>query len=324
MDTNIHLKPPRKNYGFLPSNIFIAHTTLFLLSFIVVGFGVFRYATEPELKLNFIFLMWVVAFSIYLRTITSNWRNRQNIIRNSREMRYYQRRVIPFLKKRYGVTPNSKNADELSALFSGEGRVKGRNGSYIIRGVDAIDSTAEGKIGSFDEDAVMLLKVIDHESILELPRADLKSHEPSKYSIVAQKPTLREFETTIELKFAEFVNQAKPGVTHFNVSYPDVSDSENGIQGTFKVAVDDEGLVVYSRQEMKKIIEAMVFGVRMYSQSLLVALRESNENPSVAGVVFTETNYANLSIEEMKNIMNQHKSEFKEDNFSFVAGVEEL
>lgn len=309
-------KPPKKFYGFLPENRVLLHLAFFTA---VVARIATSYDTAFPGKMTAIFIV-----TIYLVLAIIHRGNWKFLYTMSRRLRYYNKNVSPFLKRRYGISVQFKGVAPLFAFSEGEGKIAGHDKDFLLLGMNILDDIALGKHeAKLEPNDIMLAAEQDTTgSFKELERINDMDHTPKEFHPHEDIP-LEEFEGHVNHAIYGYLAEMKQGRTLFNILTPDNSDE--GLVASMEVVMDDEGNILYSQSDLKKLSDSLVFGVRMYTESLLMVIHQQQENatPTIAGVVFHENRYRELDTQELRELVKGGMGQSNE-NFRYVESIKEL
>lgn len=318
------LRKPKKRFGILPDSNLIAHLIVFAFFSISLIGSFINLPDDFSAVDQFGIISRSIVVFLYVAFILINIRNLDIIYLNSRRLRYYRAVVLPHLKKRYGFKIKISGMHDLM-LF---GMVRAKLHGYEnvgITGFGLIEQIADRETNEdlTSNDVLLVQDVENGEAREELPRSDYPGATLQRLVAAPEPISLEEFEYKVRIHIMDYISRAKPGQTDFTLVTPGDESGEvesNPLQH-LQIEVSDDGSVIFSGKDVDSLVGSIIFGVRLFSESLLVVSRSKNDGskPTAAGVIFRENESRPLKAYTIRQLMNTG-----DDAFTFVSSVEEL
>lgn len=312
------LKNPKKNFGILPSGDFVMTVILGILFLLVPVISIIvRSAINVSIPTAQAFYGGFALTMIFLWAFTIKKPEKDAIgyYGISKRERYMRKILIPFLNKKYGVKVHAKTKSDLTRLaLKGEVNVT-KNDKFLedvhFMGWEEIESAAVDKAGNPDLGSlVYLVKLQDDESLVELIPEGIKDGESlTVYRPQQNIPSLEETESGVRNMVFDIISAVPEsetvirGVAPSNTEFP-------GVDSELRVFVDAAGQFNYSGTEMKKLVEDVVFNVRMNQTALVVSLINTPAGKTyVSGRLVANEGYEDVSGKDLKTMAKAEESE---------------
>lgn len=312
------LKNPKKNFGAMPTGNFLAGLFLvaafLVIPFIVTCVKVFTGVAISETEAfgtgaRLVFLILYAA--IFLKKDKGDI----GFYAVSKRTRYITKSLIPFLNKKYGVKINAKESKMLTRLALG-GAIDVRKDTKPLADVhfmgwDEIEKVAAS--GEKNDDLGNLVYLVTEEedgSLQEIVPAGHKDGDPiTVYRMPHVHTSLEETETGVKNMVFDIISSLPVSETVIRCIAPSNSDLP-GVDSELRVSVDPGGVVNYSNEELKTIVENTVFNVRMSDTGLVVSLINTPDGKTyVSGRLVSNDSYSDVAGESLRNMAKAEESE---------------
>lgn len=312
------LKNPKKNFGVMPTGNFLAGVIL-VMGFLVIPFitTCIKAVTGAEISGVEAFgtgarLVFLVLFASILH---KKDKDSYGIYAISKRLRYVQKTLIPFLNRKYGVKIKASDSQMLSRIALG-GHIAAVTATKPTKAIDDLHFMGWEEIekvattGKKDDDLGSLVYLVtdtEDGSMQEIEPVGYKEGDPIVvYRTPQERISLAETETGIKNMIFDIISSLPVSQTVIRTCVPS-DDEMPGVEAELRVSVEPGGIVSYSNEELKSMIESTVFNVRMSSTGLVVSLINTPDGKTyVSGRLVSNDNYADIS---GKNLRHMTKAE---------------
>lgn len=312
------LKNPKKNFGIMPTGNFLAGVIL-VMGFLVIPFFVtcIKAATGAEITSIDAFatgarLVFLVLFASILH---KRDKDSYGLYAISKRIRYIQKTLIPFLNRKYGVKIKASDSQMLTRLAVGGHIAAIKNGRGVddlhFMGWEEIENVA--KTGEANDDLgnlVYLVTDAEDGSLQEMEPVGYKEGDPIVvYRTPEARIPLAETETGIKNMIFDIISSLPVSHTVIRSCVPS-DDEMPGVEAELRVSVEPGGIVSYSNDELKTMIESTVFNVRMSSTGLVVSLINTPDGKTyVSGRLVSNDNYSDISGKSLRHMTKAEDTE---------------
>lgn len=316
------LKSPAKRFGILPTGEFIAGVILFVMFIVgpLINTAV-KFLTGAEIPGTEAFLTGIrgAILIVFLGFYFSQGRNGITIYGVSKRERYLRKHLIPFLNKKYGIKIDTKDRSNVLHLPLASTIKATKDGKPIedihFMGWDEIEKVSDTGKKEEELGKMVCIVTLDEEdhSLLEIEPVGYKEGDSRiVFRHPEETPALEETETGIKNMLFDIISSLPVSETVIRCAAATSSEIP-GIDAEMRVSVDPGGAVSYSSADLKEIMDAILFNVRMTGNTLVVALINTpNGKTYVSGRVVANGGYSDVEGEVLKTMSHS------DDNDSMV------
>lgn len=297
MPDKLSLKRPRKNFGFIPEFSLLFWAALFVFLFVIpfVNF-VMQYINGfviPPHEYYWAGVQTVILLACGIFMLYGG----KTLWRYSLRKRYVKRHLIPFVNRKYKLKiAKVRTAD---FLVANEMTIDIKGTKVVFMGWECIEEEAKARSGE-DLSSKVFLMLVDptHEKLVEFPyegAEHLVSLTPVK------QVSIEESERKTRMSIRDIVDQLPVGTANIQI-VPNANTEMPDVVKTIDIITTPHGTVQYSNAEMKELIDAIFFNVRMNSRSfIVVSVNPPNSDTYyLVGMLITEDGALPASAEETK------------------------